>query len=733
MLVLHGPAKANSGTSGLPNKRPNELKARQEIVIDEYFGHIVSDPYRWMESGKNNPEFLDYLKQQSSYTESLLASIGKPREKLLARIRELDSGSTHIGSWRRCPGGKILALELEPGASVYQLVLHQAEKKKVLLNPATSPATASGSAAKSIDYFSASFDGKYVLAAVSEGGSENSSIYIIDTESGNLLPEKITRAQYAYPSWRSDCRSFFYSRLQKLAPGSPETAIHENQKVYLHKLNEDPENDAAVFGPGLNDSAPVPKAGFSGILTDPTSKFVLAYHSAGTSDAQSYYLATEEEAISPNCNWKRIISPADALTGMPAKIALFENTLYMLVEDRPNRRILSLDLNNFQSEKKLVFPVRQRLLLGIHAAADALYITSRDGMAFFLERLSYDASPQAIEEIKLPYPAYISGIESSRLLPGVMIRLESWTRCPSIYNYDPAKELLTETSLQVKDPADFAKIETRELNATSADGTLVPVSVICLKGMKLDGTSPTLLVGYGSYGISIDPYFDATLLAWLERGAVVAIAHPRGGGEYGPSWHRAGKSNGKRKTIEDMLAAAEFLIDKKYTSKQKLALRGTSAGAIACAVAACRRPDLFAALIDNVGLTDMLRFGKTQSGAANIPEFGDLKNEADFLHLYDMSAYYQLKPGLKYPATLGIAGLNDPRVPAWMVAKMIARLQEINEAPALLRADSQAGHGFGSSREQRQKQKLDERSFLLWRLGDPEFQIKEPFRSGPAG
>jgi prolyl oligopeptidase len=252
---------------------------------------------------------------------------------------------------------------------------------------------------------------------------------------------------------------------------------------------------------------------------------------------------------------------------------------------------------------------------------------------------------------------------------------------------------------------------------------MIPLSIVCQKNIKLDGSHPTLYEGYGSYGISIDPAFRANVLAWVERGGVWAIVHARGGGEYGERWHNAGRKATKQHTIDDMIAAAHYLIDKGYSSPEHLAVRGTSAGGISVGGAITQHPELFAAAIDNVGCTNMLRFQNTQGGAANVPEFGDVNDAEGFRALHQVSAYHHVQNGTKYPAVMGITGVNDPRVPSWMIAEMIARLQTSSSSgkPVLLRVDFDAGHGLGSSRVQREEQTADEWTFILWQAGDPEF------------
>jgi prolyl oligopeptidase len=268
-------------------------------------------------------------------------------------------------------------------------------------------------------------------------------------------------------------------------------------------------------------------------------------------------------------------------------------------------------------------------------------------------------------------------------------------------------------------PVDFSQIESEEVKARSADGTMVPLSIIHKKGLAMDGSHPTWLEGYGAYGITLDPGFRPTWLAFLEQGGVFAVAHVRGGGEYGEDWHVGGQKLTKQHTIDDFLAGGHYLIEHKYTSVTHLAGEGTSAGGVTIGGAITQRPDLFGAALIRVGDSDSLRSELMASGPANIPEFGTVKEADGFKALYAMDAYQHVKPNTQYPAILLTTGVNDPRVAPWQAAKMTARLQASTSSgkPILLRVDYDAGHGIGSTKSQRDAELADEMAFLFWQLG----------------
>jgi prolyl oligopeptidase len=283
---------------------------------------------------------------------------------------------------------------------------------------------------------------------------------------------------------------------------------------------------------------------------------------------------------------------------------------------------------------------------------------------------------------------------------------------------------LPDTGIQPPLPIDTSAYEAKEVKAKSADGTMVPLSIIHSRNFTLDGNHPTHLIGYGAYGISSDAFFDPVWLAWLERGGVIAFAHVRGGGEYGEEWYRAGYKLTKQHTIDDFIASAQYLIEHKYTSAQKLSGEGTSAGGILIGGSITQRPDLFAGALIRVDCSNALRMEFTPNGPPNIAEFGSVTDADGFKGLYAMDAYQPVKDGTAYPGILLTAGINDPRVDPSQAAKMTAHLQAATSSkkPVILRVDYDAGHGMGSTRAQHDLEYADEMSFLLWQFGDADFQ-----------
>ena len=572
----------------------------------------------------------------------------------------------------------------------------------------------------SIDYFQPSPDGKYVAYGISPGGSENSVLHVLESATGKVLGDTIDRAQFGQPSWLPD-DSFFYTRAQKLEPDSPPTAQYQKLRCYRHVLGADPDKEAAVFGYDVLPNVKVTEDDFSFLAFSPGApKYLLGLVVHGVQREVDVYVTAFDGSQGWKPEWKKAVDAADDVTGFD----LHGDSLFLLSHKDASRfKVLRTSLANPDlAHATTIVPASEVVVVGISAAGDALYMQDLDGGIGRLRRLPYDGGE--IQEVKLPFDGAIQSLSTNPTVAGAWLELTSWTKSPLWYALDAGTGKLTDTGLVAPSPVDYSGIESEEVKAKSADGTMVPLSIVHKRGMAMDGSHPTWLEGYGAYGITIDPAFRPTLLAFFEHGGVFAVAHVRGGGEYGEDWHLAGKKLTKQHTIDDMLAGANYLIEHKYTSPAHLAGEGTSAGGITIGGAITQRPDLFGAALIRVGDSDTLRSELMASGPANIPEFGTVKDPDGFKALYAMDAYQHVKPNTAYPAVLLTTGANDPRVAPWEAAKMTARLQACTDSgkPVLLRVDYDAGHGLGSTKTQNDELLADELAFLFWQLGVPEYQ-----------
>ncbi|MGA7523833.1 MAG: prolyl oligopeptidase family serine peptidase [Acidobacteriaceae bacterium] len=710
---------AQSDAMAAPSQPP---VAPVKPVTTDYYGTKVVDPYRYMENLKD-PQVEAWFRQQNAYTRAQLAKI-PGRNALLARIKELDASTpAKVSAVNELPGGRYFYMKELANEIVGRLYVRDGldGQERVLIDPNKYPAPKG--AHNVISYYVPSNDGKLVAAGISAGGSENATIHILDVATGKEFPETIDRTQFGNVQWRPDNRSFFYNRMQKLEPGQPETDKEEKSTDYLHVVGTDPDKDVAVLGYGLSPRVKIDALDIPFVTIPVDSKWALALVEHGVLNEVTLYEAPVSEVASADVPWVKICDVPDDVTGFD----VHGDDLYLLShKDAPRFKVLRTSLDHPDvAHAEVMVPESEttRVVKGISAAADGLYVQSTDGTVGLLEKVPYGGG-QA-ESVKLPFEGTVAVASSDPRIPGVLLVLTSWARAPRIDAYDPQTQAVTDTKLQPLGPNDDPQdVVSEEVKVKSWDGVMVPLSIVHMRGLKMDGENPTLLRSYGAYGITIPPNFDPTLLAWLEKGAVSAWCHPRGSGVYGEDWHKWGEKLTKPNTWRDTIACAEYLIDRKYTSSAKLAGSGTSAGGITIGRTITERPDLYAAALIRVGVSNAIRSEDTPNGPPNIPEFGTVKTQYGFEDLYRMDAYHHVRDGVKYPAILLTTGWNDPRVASWEPGKMTARLQAATGSgkPVLLRVDYEAGHGIGSTKVSNEEDMADEWSFLLWQFGVPGFQ-----------
>jgi prolyl oligopeptidase len=705
---------AVAGTSRLNAQSAPPPTERQD-VSETFFGQTVTDPYRWLENW-HDAKVAQWMKAQDNYTRATLMSI-PGREKFLARVKALDTASTRVRNTQAW-GGKIFYLKADPGADNVKLYVRDSRGsgERLLVDPEL--LTKDG-VHYAIDYFQPSLDGTLVVYGISPGGSEESVIHVLETATGKQLPDAIDRARFGAIAWLPGNKSFLYNRLQKLTPDMPRTAFEQRSRVYVHELGRDPDHDLFVFGYGYSPEVKIDDNDFSFIAYSPASPYLFGVVAHGTqNEATAYYVPLDQLKSSP-IKWKKLFDVDAAVV----RFDVHQDDLYLVTHrNNPRYEITRTSLKHPDVQHAtVVVPASEVVIQEADVAQDGIYIRDLDGGIGRMRRLSFDGK---IEPIAAGEGQSVQDISATPTEPGALVHVVSWTTSPRWLAYDAQGKTASDTGIQPPLPIDTSAYEAVEVKAKSADGTMIPISIIRARNIKLDGNRPTHLVGYGAYGISYDAYFDPVWLAWLERGGVIAFAHVRGGGEYGEEWYRAGYKLTKQHTIDDFIASAQYLIENKYTSPRRLSGEGTSAGGILIGGAITQRPDLFAGALIRVGCSNVLRMEFTPNGPPNIAEFGTVTDADGFKGLYAMDAYQHVKNGTSYPGILLTAGINDPRVDPSQPAKMTARLQAatVSQKPVLLRVDYDAGHGMGSTRAQHDLEFADEMSFLLWQAGDPEFQ-----------
>jgi prolyl oligopeptidase len=689
-------------------------------VTNTYWGQAVVDPYQWMEDEKN-PEFQSWMKAENDFTRRTLETI-PGRTALKSRIEALSNAGTTVFQLATA-GPYYFYLKQGPADDNAKLYVRRGLKggERLLVDPEK---LGGNGVHYSIDYFSPSRHGALLAYGTSPGGSEDSTLGVIDVASGRALAEHIARARFGVTAWAPDEKSFFYSRLAAQAADAAPVDKYKKSMILRHVVgtHADGDGDAAELGFGVSPAVPVAADEIPVIAWSPASRYAIAVVRKFVKNEVALYAAPIASLAGASTPWRKVADEADEVTDF----SLHGQDVYLLThQGASNFKVVRTDLAHADvAHAALVIPAGPSVLKALGGASDALYVQALDGGLGQLLRVPFNGG--APKAVGLPYAGAIGEFSVDAEHSGVLLKLTSWTEPQLWYAYDPKTGRMTDTRLRSRSPVDYRAITSVEVKVKSADGTLVPLSIVFRRDLKRDGSNPTLLDGYGAYGITQDPGFDPTLLAWLERGGVFAEAHIRGGGEYGEDWHLGGQKLTKQNTIADFIACAEYLVAEGYTSPAKLAGQGGSAGGITVGGALTQRPELFAAIIDNVGISDALRFELSPNGPPNVPEFGTVTTEDGFKGLYAMSASHHVREGTHYPAVLLTTGIHDPRVDSWQMAKMTARLQAASTSgkPILLRVDYDAGHGIGSTKSQTVAERADEWSFLLWQFGAKDFQPK---------
>ncbi len=683
-------------------------------VTDNYFGQKIVDPYRWMEDNKSD-EMQSWMKAQATFAQTYLQAL-PGQNRLLKRLNEVSSASISVANIRQ-RGKRFFYERRAPDEQDFKLYVREGLTgvERLLIDPNK---VLNDGKRYSLNDWQISFDGRHVSYLISAGGSETGEIHVVDVVSGKNTSDRIDRARFGAGSWLPDGKSIFYTRLQKLTENAPSADRYQKSRVYRHVLGTDAESDEAIFGFDVNPNIAFDQKLIPFITTDPSWNVAVAYLSTGVSPSREFFVAPLDAMSKKQIPWRKIIAFDDEV----GSVAIYGSNLYLQTyKNTPRYKIVRTSLSTPDlPNAETVFSPGDAVVTSLSAQLDALYVQTLDGGNIRIWRVDYKTKKSV--PLKLPFEGAASLTDNESSAAGIYFELVSWTRPRAHFRYDPNSGIVVPTHLVPPDPVDMSGIEFINIKVKSYDGAMIPLVIIYKKGLKRDGTNPTLMAGYGAYGVEYtSPVFDTQSLPWLERGGVMVWAGIRGGGEYGEEWHQAGFQKTKPNTWKDFIACAEYLIAEKYTSPAHLAIRGGSAGGILISNAIAERPELFGAAINNVGINDTLRYETTSNGVPNIQEFGSTTTEEGFKTLLAMDGYLKIKKGVKYPAVLLTTGINDPRVEPWMSAKMAAQLQAASSSgkPVLLSVDYDAGHGRGSTKEQRNKQLADEYAFLFEQVGSP--------------
>jgi prolyl oligopeptidase len=717
-LLLQGVAGASTvaGIAVPPPLPPQPVKER-------HHGVEVTDPYRFLEDVQSSA-VQAWLRGQADATAAILGRIPE-RGALLQRMAEIENATGGVAtSVTRSRSDRYFFLRRNPGESQLKLVWRDgpAGADTVIVDP--EQLTKATGRPHAIMDFEPSPDGTKLAYSVQVGGGEIGTLHVIDVASGRPLVEPIDRIRYSGTSWLEDGSGFFYSRLREGYESYPPGTRFHDRTRHFRSLGAD-GTDRKVFSPSLNADLDLPPYASGSVYQVPGTRLAAASVSLGVERYQLMYLAPLDDAVAGKARWRQVVRAEDKV----GSVAFSGDWIYLRSSmDAPRFKVLRMPLAepDIARAETVVAPGRA-VVVGLAGARDGLYFTRRDGVNLTLSRVS-NAADATVEAIGLPVEGNVGLGGADPLLEGVVLSLGNWTRVSRPYLYLPGRGatplVLAEAGALDAPPGIMA----REVMVRSHDGVEVPMSILSRKDVKLDGSNPAILYGYGAYGITENPAFNPRIYAWLERGGVYAIVHVRGGGAFGEEWHLAGRKETKPNTWKDAIAAAEWLIANGYTSRERLGINGGSAGGIFVGRAITERPDLFAAAVPAVGVLDALRMETSANGPANIPEFGTVADESQFRALLAMSSYHHVRDETDYPAVLLVHGVNDIRVDVWQSAKFASRLAAATgqRRPVLMRLDYESGHGQGSTREQLLERTGDIFAFLLWQFGVEGFQPVAP-------
>ena len=679
------------------------IPTARKPVTNIYHGQSVVDDYQWLEDAAN-PEVRDWTRQQNSRTRGYFdklafhAGLAQELSELIA-----DEPASYGLMDRR--GGNIFATRFKPPAQQPVLVRLNSVYQPVLRQTVFDPGVWNTNGTTAMDWSVLSRDGKRVAICLSENGSEDGVLHFFETEAGHALTDTIPNVQYptggGSAAWNADGTGIFYTRYPH-AGERAESDLHFYQQVWFHRLGTPASADTCELGRDF------PRIAEIGLAASEDGEWLLATVANGDGGEIAHYLRNAAGA------WRQLTRFADDVKAIQFGK---DTALYLLSKkDAPRGKILRLPLAEPDLAKAVVVvPEGQGVVSEFKSAATGIYVVVMEGGPSRL--WFYPPHGSRVEVPVLP----VSSVGGLHCWQGddLVFANASYLVPSGWYEWSPGMKQPRATALRMTSAANFDDIEVVREFATSKDGTKVPLNILRKKGIKLDGKNPTLLTGYGGYGVNQTPSFNAARRIWFDAGGVFVVANLRGGGEFGEEWHRAGNLTRKQNVFDDFIACAEHLIKRKYTSSETLAVMGGSNGGLLMGAFLTQRPELARAVVSRVGIYDMLRVEVDPNGAFNTTEFGSVKELEQFKALQAYSPYHHVKDGTAYPAVLFPCGENDGRVNPAHSRKMTARLQAAtgSDRPILLRTTASAGHGMGSSLKVRVAEQTDINAFLLQELG----------------
>jgi len=669
--------------------------------VDTYFGVKVPDPYRWLEDD-NAPETMKWVEAENKVTFKYLDKIPF-RSKIKARLEKLFNYPRYGAPFRN---GRHFFFSKNDGLQ-NQSVLYMQKGLEGTPELLIDPNTFSADSTSQLAEFALSKDGKYFAYGISQGGSDWRDVHVMEIAGRKTLPDLLKWVKVSDLAWQGN--GFYYSRYDAPAQGKELTSSNDDHKVYYHRIGSPQAEDELVYQDKTNPQR------FHQVQTTEDERFAILYISDRGKGKEGEALFVRDAAKTDK-KWIPLIPEISddhyyAIDNIGAKFLIQTN------RKAPNWKVVLIDPKKPEEKNwKVVLPEKPEPLQSVGTAGGKLFASYLKDVT--TRAYVYDLTGKLENEIKLPGLGTASGFGGRHDDKFIFYTFQSFNVPPSIYRYDIATR--RSTLFRMPEIPDFKSTdyETKQVFFTSKDGTRVPMFLVHKKGLKLDGNNPTLLYGYGGFSNTIPPSFSPLRLALLEQGVIYASANIRGGAEYGEKWHEAGTKPKQQNVFDDFIAAAEYLIAKKYTSSVRLAVQGASNGGLLVGALANQRPDLVKVVIQQAGVMDMLRFHKFTIGWNWVADYGSSDNEAEFKVLRAYSPIHNIKKGTKYPATFITTADHDDRVVPAHSFKYAAALQhgQGGDNPVLIRIDTKSGHG-ASNTAKTIEQAADIDSFLLWSLG----------------
>lgn len=680
-----------------PTQRLDYPETKKADSTSTFFGVTVPDPYRWLEDDLSD-ETAAWVDAQNKVTFGYLEQIPY-RSKIAERL-------TKIWNYERIGApfteGDYTYFSKNDGLQNQSVIYRKKGEgePEIFLDPNTF----SSDGTTSLAGLSFSKSGKLAAYSISEGGSDWRKVIIIDAETKEILEDTLFDIKFSGLSWQGE-EGFYYSSYDR-PKGSQLSAMTDQHKLYFHKLGTPQNTDEIIFG-----NLPNQKRRYIGGSVSEDGRFLFISAAVSTAGNELYI----KDLTKPNSPIVPVIQGFDFET---SALDVKDNTLYLFTnKEASNRKVVVADVAQPGVEHWKDFIPETKNVLSI----------SKGGGFFFAEYMKdaisqvfqYDYQGKLIREIALPGPGSAGGFGGKQDAETLYYSFTNYTTPGTTFAFNP-KDGTSEIYQQPKVDFDTDAYESHQVFYTSKDGTRVPMIITHKKGLELNGKNPTILYGYGGFNVSLTPSFSIVNAAWLEMGGVYAVPNLRGGGEYGREWHDAGTQMQKQNVFDDFIAAAEYLIDKKYTSPDYLAIRGGSNGGLLVGATMTQRPELFAVALPAVGVMDMLRYHTFTAGAGWAYDYGTAEQSKEmFEYLKNYSPLHNLKPGTQYPATLVTTADHDDRVVPAHSFKFAATLQEAQSgnAPVLIRIEKNAGHGAGKPVAKSIAEQADVFAFTLYNMG----------------